>query len=97
MITYGEAGGYAFLAVFEKIEWVAEPTRQESDADPRYHPVSSKWTKSGDLIIKPGESTLDVIAKVASACKSTEGGVPRDALMTGFSVFPSHLVVGNVE
>lgn len=76
------------MAVFE----LAQPIEvsQGEDRPPAVQLVNARQTRMGDVEVLPGQSTNEVIARVAELCKK-DGGVHADALMTSVQFFPYHM------
>lgn len=79
---------FTWLAVFE----LAQPVEvsQGEHRFPVVQLVNARQTRMGDVEVLPGQSTNEVITRVAEICKK-DGGVHADALMTSVQFFPYHM------
>ena len=73
-----------WLAVFEKLVWVASP------ADGSPHPINQKWMRSGEVGVPAGAATVDLVQDIVNQCKAT-GAVPEDALHVSIQFVPATL------
>lgn len=77
---------FYWLMVFEQIVWLASPK------DGTLHPANFKWTRTGEVEIRPGDATGAVIEDIAKRCKTNDQEIPNDAVVVDVSLIPAVLV-----
>lgn len=87
---------FYWLVLFESITAVEVPQAKDPEAydapPPINQAITQRWNRSGTVNISPNQATEDVVRDIVTGCKSPEGGIPADALVSNVVLLPNFLI-----